>query len=143
MRNNFYVLILLFVFSNTSIAQEVPVDKEIDLSVLNDYELTDKQYSAWKSIKNNWLANDYELIKSENKIKLNCSNCSAFYVEVVIKINESGKMEYYKLVNGKRCGVGLTKQLELRVMSKFFKFEYPFELRNTTFKTRLGDVLKC
>lgn len=143
MRNYFCILILLFVVSKTNSAQEVLVDKEIDLNVLNDYELTDKQYSAWKSIKNNWLANDYELIKSENKIKLNCSNCSAFYVEVIIKINQSGKMEYYKLVNGKRCGVELTKQLELRMMRKFFKFEYPFELRNVTFKTRLGDVLKC
>lgn len=143
MRNYFCILILLFVFSNMNVALEIPFDKEIDLNVLNDYELADKQYSAWKSIRNSWLVNDYELIKSENKIKLNCSNCSAFYVEVVIKINESGKMEYYKLVNGKRCGVGLTKQLELRVMSKFFKFEYPFELRGVTFKTRLGDVLKC
>ncbi len=143
MQKYLYILVLLFVFSNKNFGQEIKVDNEIDTNVLNDYELTDKQYTAWKSIKYNWMANDYELIKSENKIKLNCANCSAFYVEVVIKINESGKMEYYKLVNGKRCGVGLTKELELRIMRKFFKFEYPFELRNTTFKTKLGDVLKC
>lgn len=137
------LFILLFVFSNSGLAQEISLETVVESEVLNDYQLTDKQYSAWKSIRNNWLANDYQLIKSENKIKLNCGNCSAFYVEVIIKINESGKMEYYKLVNGKRCGVELTKQLELRVMRKFFKFEYPFELRNITFKTRLGDVLKC
>ena len=143
MRNVFSILILFFDFSINCIGQEIAIEKEIDTNVLNDYELTDKQYSAWKSIKYSWLASDYELIKSENKIKLNCKDCSAFYVEVVIKINESGKMEYYKLINGKRCGLGFTKELELRVMRKFFKFEYPFELRNTTFKTRLGDVLKC
>ena len=64
-------------------------------------------------------------------------------MEVIIKINADGKMEYYKLVNSKRCGIAITKQLELRIMRRFFKFEYPFELRNTTFKTRLGNVLKC
>lgn len=143
MKNIFSVFILIFIFSNEIISQEVPLETVAESDVLSDYQLSDKQYSAWKSIKNNWLASEYELIKSENKIKLNCSNCNAFYVEVIIKINESGKMEYYKLLNGKRCGVGLTKELELRVMRKFFKFEYPFELRNVTFKTRLGDALKC
>ncbi|MBL0330387.1 MAG: hypothetical protein IPP64_13425 [Bacteroidetes bacterium] len=142
MRNYLYIILVVITFNNLS-AQEVPLETQLEQSVLNDYELTDKQYSAWKSIKNNWMATEYEAIQAENKIKLNCKNCQTFYVEVVIKINANGKLEYYKLLNGKRCSVGLTKELELRVMRKFFKFEYPFELRNTTFKTRLGNALKC
>ena len=142
MRNYLYIILVVITFNNLS-AQEVPLETQLEQNILNDYELTDKQYSAWKSIKNNWMATEYEAIQSENKIKLNCKNCQAFYVEVVIKINANGKLEYYKLLNGKRCSVGLTKELELRVMRKFFKFEYPFELRNTTFKTRLGNALKC
>ena len=142
MRNYLYIILVVITFNNLS-AQEVPLETQLEQNILNDYELTDKQYSAWKSIKNNWMATEYEAIQSENKIKLNCKNCQTFYVEVVIKINANGKLEYYKLLNGKRCSVGLTKELELRVMRKFFKFEYPFELRNTTFKTRLGNALKC
>ena len=130
-------------FANKGVAQEVTIAKESDAAVLNDYELTDKQYAAWKSIQNNWLVGDYEAVLAENKIKLNCKSCGAFYIEVIMKINKDGKLEYYKLVNSKRCGVTVTKDVELRIMKRFYKFEYPFELRNTTFKTRLGNVLKC
>ena len=44
-------------------------------TVLNDYELTDKQYAAWKQIKNNWIVSDYEAIQAENKVKLTCKSC--------------------------------------------------------------------
>ena len=143
MRNYLSVFIILLIFSKSIVAQEVPLETIEKLDVLNDYQLTDKQYAAWKSIRNNWLATEYEVVLAENNIKLNCKNCESFYVEVVIKINENGKMEYYKLLNSKKCGLVITKKLELRIMGKFFKFEYPFELRNTTFKTRLGNSLKC
>lgn len=143
MKNYFYFLVLFVIFSNKSLAQEVVAEKQSDVTVLNDYELTDKQYAAWKSIQNNWLVGDYETIQAENKIKLNCKSCEAFYIEVIVKISKDGKLEYYKLVNSKRCGVAVTKDVELRIMRRFFKFEYPFELRGTTFKTRLGNVLKC
>ena len=143
MKKYFCILILLFVFSNKNFAQEVAVETPADPTVLNDYELTKKQYAAWKSIQNNWIVSDYEVIEAENKIKLNCKTCSSFYVEVIIKINASGKFEYYKLLNSKKCGITIDKKLELRIMRNFFKFEYPSELRNVTFKTRLGTVLKC
>ena len=64
-------------------------------------------------------------------------------MDVIIKINASGKLEYYKLVKGKKCGMELNKQFELRMMRSFIKYEYPPELRNVTFKTRLGTILKC
>ncbi|MCK6648583.1 MAG: hypothetical protein L6Q66_02900, partial [Bacteroidia bacterium] len=51
-------------------------------SVPDDFKLTDKQYSAWKSIYNQWLVNDYETIQFENKIKMNCKSCTAFYMDV-------------------------------------------------------------
>jgi Pyruvate/2-oxoacid:ferredoxin oxidoreductase delta subunit len=143
MKNYFCFLILFLIFASKTAGQEVTIDKQSDATVLNDYELTDKQYAAWKSIQNNWLVGDYEAVLAENKIKLNCKSCNAFYLEVIIKINKEGKLEYYKLVNSKRCGVAVTKDVELRIMRRFFKFEYPYELRNTTFKTRLGNALKC
>ena len=75
MNRYFYTLIISICFLGRSIAQEVPLDaKEQAKTTLNDYELTDKQYAAWRSIKNNWIVSDYEVIESENKIKMNCKN---------------------------------------------------------------------
>ncbi|MCX6296262.1 MAG: hypothetical protein NTX97_09375 [Bacteroidetes bacterium] len=68
------------------------LDTSIKSVVLNDYELSDKQFSAWKIIQNNWLGSDYEVIKMENKINLNCKNCDAFYLDLIIKINANGKL---------------------------------------------------
>lgn len=142
MKKFFCISILLILFLKSGMAQELiqTADGEV---VGNDYELTDKQFSAWKSIQNNWLGTEYEIIKSENKINLNCKNCEAFYIEVIVKIGSNGKFEGYEVLKGKRCGVGLTKEMEARMMRKFYKFDYPFELRGTKFKTRLGSALKC
>ena len=137
------IVFLLIGISVKVFSQEIPADNIDPSVVLTDYQLSDKQYSSWKVILNNWLVSDYEKIQSENNIKLNCKNCESFYMEVIIKINAKGKMEYYKSVNGKKCGIQVTKQLEIRLMRVFFKFDFPPELRNTTFKTRLGNVLKC
>jgi hypothetical protein len=143
MKKIFHTFIFLFIFSIKSIAQEVVVDNWIPEKVLNDYELNDKQYSAWKRVFNNWMVGDYEAIEVENKIKLNCKTCESFYMDVIIKINASGKLEHYKVVGGKKCTISITKQLELRIMRNFFKFEFPPELRNQIFQVRLGNVLKC
>jgi hypothetical protein len=138
------VLAAIILFSGNVKAQEVPMDaKQQAKTTLNDYELTDKQYAAWKLIKNNWIVSDFEAIETENKIKMNCKNCESFYIDVIIKINSSGKLEYYKFIDGKNCTIAITKKLELRFMRNFFKFEYPAELRNVTFQTRLGNILKC
>ncbi|MCC6838234.1 MAG: hypothetical protein IT234_06830 [Bacteroidia bacterium] len=134
---NYRFLFLLFI-AFQGFAQEPDYS-----SIPDDFKLTDKQYSAWRSIYNQWMVNDYETIQFENKIKMNCKSCTAFYMDVVIKVNASGKLEYYKAIDGKKCGIGFTKQLEQRMMKNFLKFEFPPELRNLEFKTRLGTSLKC
>lgn len=111
--------------------------------VLNDYELSDKQFTDWNAIKNNWYATDFEKIKVEQKVALNCKSCSAFMMEVVLTINQNGKLESYKMVNGKKCGIPINKELEVRMMRNFFKFEFPGSLRGITFQTKIGDALKC
>lgn len=144
MSKYFFSLIITICLFGKLLAQEVPMDaKDQAKAVLNDYELTDKQYAAWKLIKNNWIVSDYEAVELENNVKLNCKSCESFYIDVIIKINANGKLEYYKFIDGKNCHISITKQVELRFMRIFFKFEYPSELRNVTFKTRLGDSLKC
>ncbi len=143
MKNYFYLLIFFLVFSNKSFGQKETLDTSIKSVVLNDYELSDKQFSAWKIIQNNWLGGDYEAIKMANNIKLNYKNCDAFYLDLISKINANGKLEYCKLVNSNVFDLELTNKFELRFVRMFFKFELPPDLRNMTFKTRLGNVLKC
>jgi hypothetical protein len=60
-----------------------------------------------KKISNFWLADDFEKIKFENKIDISCKSCSGVYMDVIIKINASGKLEYYKLVKGKKMWDGV------------------------------------
>ncbi len=109
-------------------------------------ELSTAQTKAWDSIYTIWLRDDYLKCKKENKIDLNCdghSPCESFYIDVILKIDGEGKMEYYKLQGGIKCGRPITKPLELRLMRSFFKMEFPPELRNIKFEVRLGAILKC
>lgn len=112
-------------------------------AVPNDYDLSDVQYADWKSIKNNWMMSEYEKIKAEQNINLNCKSCSSFFIEVELTIGKNGKLESYKLLSGKKCAFSVSKELELRMMRNFYKFEFPASLRNITFKSKLGDSLKC
>lgn len=137
------ILLFLMILAGRLFCQEIPFEEKNTPSVLNDYELTDKEYAAWKLIRNNWLVSDYKKIQTENKIKLNCNDCESFFAEVILKIDANGKLEYYKLMTGKNCGIALSKQLEIRMMRGFFKFDFPPELKNTIFKTKLGNALKC
>ncbi|MBL7884332.1 MAG: hypothetical protein JNL69_09700 [Bacteroidia bacterium] len=143
MKKIIFVLFFSLSLITISIAQEVVSEVKLIDSTPEDFELSDAQYTAWKKISNNWLSDDFEKIKFEHKIELNCQTCSSVYLDVIIKINANGKLEYYKLIKGKKCGMELTKPLELRMMRSFFKYEYPPELRNVIFKTHLGTTLKC
>lgn len=138
-----FLMFTFFLVASIMFAQDVIAEKQAAESAPEDFELSDVQYAAWKKISNFWLADDFEKIKFENKIDISCKSCAGVYMDVIIKINASGKLEYYKLVKGKKCGMELNKQFELRMMRSFIKYEYPPELRNVTFKTRLGTILKC
>lgn len=128
---------LLFVFFSIASFQNG------ESKILNDYELSDKQFSDWNAIKNNWYATDFEKIKVEQKVAMSCKSCSSFMMDVILTINQNGKLESYKMVSGKKCGVPFNKELEVRMMRNFFKFEFPGSLRGLTFQTKIGDALKC
>jgi hypothetical protein len=142
MKRTLFSFILAFAFFSSH-AQEIVTEKYTAPATPYDYELTDKQFSAWKRILNSWIGSDYQVIQAENKVTLNCKGCNAFYMEVEIKVGANGKLESYKMIDGRKCGMIITKQLELRIMRNFFKFEFPPELRNVSFKTKLGESLKC
>src|ERR1043166_6250548 len=90
-------------------AQEVSMQTTSGSTVPNDYELTDIQYSSWKKILNNWIGSDFQNIEAENKVALNGKSCSSFYREIKIKIGANGKLKYYKMIEGKKCRMAITK----------------------------------
>ncbi len=141
-RTIFAAVVLVFALKTAS-AQEIIKDTVGTSNVKNDYELPDNQFADWKSVEKIWYANEYDKIKEENKITLACKTCNSFYMDVIIKVNGNGKLEYYKLTGSNNCGRAFNKAQEIRMMRMFFKFAYPSSLRNTTFKTRLGTALKC
>jgi len=144
MKTNVLVILLLVCCFRSGLAQEKPkADTSGTANVPEDYQLSDKQLADWKSIQNAWYATEYDRVKYDMKITTGCKTCNAFYMDVIIKINGAGKMESYKVLNGKACGRAMNKAEELRMMKMFFKFEFAGSLRNTTFKTRLGTILKC
>lgn len=138
-----FALLLLFTLVTKGFAQKAPSDTTGTSNVKSIDQLSDQQLADWKSVQNVFYNTDYDKVKDENKISLNCKSCNAFYADVVFKINKNGKLEYYKLISSSACGRPFTQAQESRIMKMFYKFEYPASLRNTTFKVRLGSALKC
>jgi len=136
-----FLIVMLFLVKAGTAQEPVAGKSELD-AVPNDYELSAKQYADWKNVQNVW-SGDFDKIKFEYKVNMSCKTCNAFYIDVLIKVNASGKMEYYKLIDGKKCGRALNKTEEMRMMKFFNKCDIPASLWNTTFKTRLGSTLKC
>jgi len=142
MKNLSTLFFLLIIFTKTY-AQKAPSDTTGTSNVKGIEQLSDQQQADWKSVQNVFYNTDYDKVKDDNKVTLNCKTCNGFYADVVFKINTNGKLEYYKLISSSACGRPFTKTQENRIMRMFFKFEYPSSLRNTTFKVRLGTKLKC
>ncbi|MDQ3048611.1 MAG: hypothetical protein M3R27_13765 [Bacteroidota bacterium] len=111
--------------------------------IMSEHELSPEAYDSWKTIQGEWLKGTYQDVLKKNKIKVNCKDCSSFYMEVIISIDKSGKMSYYKLLNGIKCGEPITKGIELQLMKFFFSQAFPPSLYDIKFRTRLGKSLKC
>jgi hypothetical protein len=83
MRKQVVNFIFLFLLACAGKAQEIATEASTMQNVLNDYQLNDKQFTDWKNVQNSWYANEYDKIKSEYKITMNCNSCSAFYIDVL------------------------------------------------------------
>jgi hypothetical protein len=136
----FFICFFIPFFSE---AQEVVLEKDSSATnILKVYELKDDKWNAWKIIEKNW-KKEYSKVLKEQKIKLNCSDCSSVYLDAVLSIDETGKLKYYKLLNSKKCSEKFSKGLEIRFMKWFFNYKFPEQLYNLKFEVRLGNSLKC
>ncbi len=143
MKKNILSIIILF-FSVSVFSQEVPMDSVSATShILKSYELKGDSWKDWNKIYDDWMKNEYHKILKENKLKMNCSECENIYLEVILNIDSTGKMTFYKLINSKKCTEKFSKKLEIQFMKSFFNMEFPPSLRNMFFEARLGTGLKC
>lgn len=143
MKKNIFPIVLFF-FSLSVFSQEVAIDSAgLVPQVLKSYELKGDSWTDWNKIYQNWMKNEYHKILKENKLKMNCSGCENIYLEVILNIDSTGKMTFYKLVNSKKCAEKFSKKLEIQFMKSFFNLEFPPSLRNMFFEARLGTGLKC
>lgn len=140
---------LLFFFSLSAFSQEVAMDLPVGRQVpptsqvLKSYELKGDSWKDWNKIYQDWMKNEYHKILKENKLKMNCSGCENIFLDIVLNIDSTGKMTFYKLVNSNKCSEKFSKKLEIRFMKSFFNLEFPPSLRNMYFEARLGTGLKC
>ena len=141
MKKYFVLLIFLIVFSFMK-GKEI-VDSSTSIVVVKSYELKGEAWNDWKKIEDDWMKNNYPKILKSNKLKMNCRSCESIYLEVVIQIDSSGKLNNYKLINSKKCGEKFSKSLEIQFMKPIFNIEFPHSLKNMRFEIRLGTGLKC
>lgn len=138
------LLVFLFFFSLSVFSQEVAMDSASKTSQIpKSYELKGDSWTDWNKIYQDWMKNEYSKILKENKLKMYCSGCENIYLEVILNIDSTGKMTFYKLVNSKVCTDKFSKKLEIQFMKSFFNLEFPPSLRNMFFEARLGTGLKC
>lgn len=143
------LLIGLFLFSLSVFSQEVAMDlpagRQVlqDSQVLKSYELKGDSWKDWNKIYQDWMKNEYNKILKANKLKMTCSGCENIFLDVVLNVDSTGKMTFYKLVNSNKCSEKFSKKLEIQFMKSFFNLEFPPSLRNMYFEARLGTGLKC
>lgn len=142
MKKNILSIFLCF-FSILVFSQEVPMDTVSAVQVPKSYELKGDSWKDWNKIYENWMKNEYHKILKENKLKMTCSGCENIYLDVVLNIDSTGKMTFYKLVDSKKCSEKFSKKLEIQFMKSFFNLKFPPSLRNMFFEARLGTGLKC
>ncbi len=137
-----FSLFLFFILFNLC-AQEVVVPDTLSAGIPSEHELSPEAYESWKKLQQTWLKGTYQKVLKKNKINVTCKDCTSFYVEVILSIDRSGKLSYYKLLDGTKCGEPVTKGMELQLMKNFFNLSFPKELYDVKFRTRLGRSLRC
>jgi hypothetical protein len=134
---------LFFFFTQAIFSQEIIYRPDTVISgIPKSYELSEAQLKAWNKVEAGW-EKEYPRILKEQKLKLNCNGCSSIYLDVILSIDENGKLKYYKLLDSDKCSEKFSKGLEIRFMKWFFDYKFPKELFNLEFEVRLGSSLKC
>lgn len=105
---------------------------------------TNSEKAEWTSFENNWNFFEYSKIKKQYKVsKLNCKNCTSFYADMYLEIDDAGKVSHVRFINGKKCGINCSEELFIDLFDKSLKKQHFVYLKNKRFIARFGHVLKC
>ncbi|HEY6161454.1 MAG TPA: hypothetical protein VI112_09535 [Bacteroidia bacterium] len=107
------------------------------------YELEGKGGILADSVRRDWLANEYNDLLKKYRVTVNCAHCDAFYIEVVLDIDITGKLKGYRVANSNCCDKRLDEQLQEDFMKHFKTVRFPPGLSGFKWQLRLGEVLKC
>ena len=111
--------------------------------VTKHYELKGKAYTQSDSILNVWMKNEFPYILKKNKLQLTCSGCSSIYMDVVIKVDNAGKLGGTQIKTTHCCGGAFSLKLENQFLEYFNTLLFPGSLHNISFQYRLGTGLSC
>lgn len=123
----------LAVFGNLYAQTDVP----------KHYELKGTAYLQSDSILNVWMKNEFPHILKKNKLKLTCAGCYSIHMDVVLAVDENGKLLTSKIINTKCCGEEFSQRLESQFLEYFNTLIFPPSLRSLSFQYRLGTGLSC
>jgi hypothetical protein len=94
-------------------------------------------------IHENFRKNVYYNCLSQSRLSMNCSNCIYIYIDVIISIDNKGRLCGYTKTVENICGNKASEKLERCFIDYLESITFPNNLRNMSIEIRLGTGLKC
>ena len=140
---NFWIFITVFSIS-TSFSNHLYSQSDT-LHLFQAYtSFSNSEKAEWTSFENNWHYFEYSQIKKNYRVsKLNCKNCTSFYADLYLEINDEGKVMIVHFIKGKKCGIYCNEELFIELFENSLKKQHFVNLKNKRFIARFGHVLKC
>ncbi len=113
------------------------------VTVPKHYELKGQAYTQADSIHDIWMDTQYWNILKKNKLKMKCSGCDNIYMDVVMGIDNNGRLLGINVVKTKCCTSEFSENLKSEFLAYFGDLIFPPSLWNMTFEYRLGTGLSC
>jgi len=134
-----FIFLSINIYSDESTTQKQEVKKEI----VKSYELKDEEYKKWRDISDDFNHKKYLSCLKKQKLKMNCGNCTSIFIDVVLNIDETGKLNSFEIIKENICTYKIGKKLKKCFMEDFEKMTFPEESKNKSIEIRLGTGLKC
>lgn len=110
---------------------------------IKHYELKGRAHEQADSILNEFMKYEYPNLLKKYHLKMNCSNCSAIFMDVVFFIEPDGHIVDYVVLNSKKCSVEFDEEMQADFVFFFVQINFPHSLRSLHLQYRLGTSLKC
>ncbi|MBC7694431.1 MAG: hypothetical protein H7141_03190 [Burkholderiales bacterium] len=140
---NFWIFATVFYLGHSFIHQLLAQSDTLHFyQAYSSFSNTEK--AEWTSFENNWNYFEYNKIQKNYKVsKLNCKNCTSFYADVYLEIDDAGKVTHVRFIKGKKCGISCNEELFIGLFENSLKKQHFVYLKNKRFIARFGHVLKC